>query len=290
MKLSVIIPCYNAAETIAAQVDALASQEWNEEWEVIVSDNGSTDYSMKIVERYRERLPHLIITQAHGRRGGAHAINVGASMASGEYLVFCDADDEVAPGWLAAIGEALREHDIVASKFDFETLNPSWTQTRMWMAQQEGLLTARFYPNFVHAGSCGLGIKRSLFEAIHGFDETIPVLWDTDLCFKAQLAGAQFYFASDAVVFIRQRNKLLSAFHQSRQWAEYNVLIYRRYRVPEKTFPRPWKLYFTLWRGLLLQLLFIRRREDWAKCVWAIGWLIGLLQGSIVFRAPPLPI
>jgi glycosyltransferase involved in cell wall biosynthesis len=43
VQLSVIIPCYNGAETIAAQLEALAGQQWSGQWEVIVSDNGSTD-------------------------------------------------------------------------------------------------------------------------------------------------------------------------------------------------------------------------------------------------------
>jgi len=52
MKLSVIIPCYNEADTIATQLEVLAKQYWSEPWEVIVSDNGSTDDSLAIVEKY----------------------------------------------------------------------------------------------------------------------------------------------------------------------------------------------------------------------------------------------
>ena len=54
-----------------------------EPWEVIVSDNGSTDETRRIVERFHGRLPGLRI------------------VAKGEALLFCDADDEVGPGWLA---------------------------------------------------------------------------------------------------------------------------------------------------------------------------------------------
>jgi len=59
MKLSVILPCFNGAETIALQLEALANQQWEGDREVIVSNNGSTDDSMEIVERYRDRLPNL---------------------------------------------------------------------------------------------------------------------------------------------------------------------------------------------------------------------------------------
>src|SRR6266545_10527 len=107
MKLSVVVPCFNSAKTIAIQLEALANQTWSEPWEVIVADNGSTDSSVAIAESYKKRLPHLRIVDASDRRGAGHARNVGAAAAAGDLLAFCDADDEVAPGWLSAMGQAL---------------------------------------------------------------------------------------------------------------------------------------------------------------------------------------
>ena len=107
MKLSVIIPLFNDAEYIAIQLNALANQNWSEPWELIVSDNGSTDGSLRVVEQYRKRIPNLRIVDSSDMRGAAHARNVGATAALSDNLAFCDADDEVAPGWLKAMGEAL---------------------------------------------------------------------------------------------------------------------------------------------------------------------------------------
>ena len=64
MKLSVVIPCYNEAKTIAAQLEALSQQQWSEPWEVIVTDNGSTDDTVKIVEEYYSQLPNLRLIDA----------------------------------------------------------------------------------------------------------------------------------------------------------------------------------------------------------------------------------
>lgn len=61
MRISVIIPCYNVASTIGCQLEALASQEWSEPWEVIVADNGSSDNSVAIVKTFLERIPSLVI-------------------------------------------------------------------------------------------------------------------------------------------------------------------------------------------------------------------------------------
>src|SRR4051812_42896987 len=114
--LSVIIPCYNAAETIGVQLDALTTQPCAEPFEIIVADNGSTDGTRGVVFRHQAHFPHLRIVDASARRGSACARNVGARMAAGDKLAFCDADDEVAPRWVAAISEALDRHDFVASR------------------------------------------------------------------------------------------------------------------------------------------------------------------------------
>ena len=83
MKLTVIIPCFNAANTIAVQLEALAQQHWCEPWEVIVSNNGSTDETVAIVEQYQKKLPNLRIVDSSDQGGAAHARNVGA-LAAGD--------------------------------------------------------------------------------------------------------------------------------------------------------------------------------------------------------------
>src|ERR671919_3057602 len=61
MKLSVVIPCLNAAETIGVQLDALRRQKWSERWEVIIADNGSTDATVSVIEANANGLPNLQI-------------------------------------------------------------------------------------------------------------------------------------------------------------------------------------------------------------------------------------
>src|SRR5215204_14430 len=106
-ELTVVIPALDAADEIAGQLDALAAQEWDEPWEVVVADNGSTDGTRAVVERYAGRLPGLRVVDASEPAGQAHALNSGVESAGAEAVAFCDTDDEAAPGWVAAMGEAL---------------------------------------------------------------------------------------------------------------------------------------------------------------------------------------
>jgi glycosyltransferase involved in cell wall biosynthesis len=285
VKLSVIVPCYNAAETISVQLEALANQQWSEPWEIIIANNGSTDDSMAIVERYRQRLPNLRIIDASARRGAAYASNVGAEAAKGEAIAFCDADDEAAPGWVAAIGAALSKYDFVASRFETEKLNaPMFSRKHI---QEERLMIASYPPYLPHAGGCGLGVKRLLHQKIGGFDESLLYLYETDFCFRLQLAQVRLYFVPEAVVHIRYRNSWLGMYRQSRGYSEYKLPLIKKHlalgaaKLSWMQLLRSW-LY--AWKELTKYLFQIRRKSDVTKFVWQLGWCVGRVKGCIKHR------
>src|SRR4051812_683799 len=100
--LSVVIPCLNAEDFLAGQLDALAAQDASFPWEVILVDNGSTDRSVEIAERYTDQLG-LTVVSAPERASQCYAQNVGVKVARSDKLVIVNADDEVAPGFMAAM-------------------------------------------------------------------------------------------------------------------------------------------------------------------------------------------
>lgn len=288
MQLSVIIPCYNAADTIATQLDALASQCWSQPWEIIVVNNRCTDESMAIVERYQKKLANLRIVDASARQGQPYALNTGAQAALGTSIAFCDADDAVGPGWVAAMGEALSQHEFVAARLDIEELNPPWVQATHVNPQRDSLQRIGYPPYLPHAGGGSLGVRRLLHEAVGGFDESLPYLHDTDYCFKLQLAGVKFHFVPNAVVHIRYRDKLGGAFRQARHWAEYSMRVYKKYSLSTgMTVSQPWRRHLRHWKQLLRGLPQLRRRGGRFAWVWQLGWLTGKLQGSIKCRLGP---
>ena len=284
MRLSIIIPCFNAADTIAAQLEALAGQRWSEPWEVIVSDNGSTDDSLKIVERYRERLPNLRIVDSSDLQGSSHARNVGALAATGEVLLFCDSDDEVAPGWLADMGEAAFRHDFVTCRLDTEKLNAPWLQKSWKNAQRDGPM--QFYPPYLPCGgSCCIGVKRSLHEAVGGFDESMLAMVDVDYCWRIQLAGTNLHFVAQTAIYYRYPKRFGRMYSQMRGLGKNAALLYKRYQplgMPKLS--RPWKTAVVALTGLLRRLPRIRSKEGLAVWVRAFGLYMGRLQGSIKHR------
>ena len=281
MKLSVIIPCFNGAKTIATQLEALDIQVWEEPWEVIVSDNGSTDRTCDVVEGFRDRLSHLRIVDASGKKGQAYALNVAVRAARSDAVAFCDADDEVAPGWVAAMGEALRDHDLVAGRFELKKLNPPWLA--LSHAQEHGLNTYR-YPSFMpHAGSGNMGVRRSVFQSAGGFDESIPYLFDTDFCFRAQLAGTRIHFVPDAVLHYRAPADLGSIWRKAGMNGQYNVLLYKKYRplgMPKLSL----RSGLAAWGHTLGGVMGLRNKADLAQWAWGFAWRLGRVKGCLKYR------
>ncbi|MGQ0556504.1 MAG: glycosyltransferase [Nitrospiraceae bacterium] len=287
MKLSVIIPCLNAAGTIARQLDALASQQWSEPWEVIVSDNGSTDGSMDVVKTYKSRLPNLRIVHASDKRGQAHARNMGATVASGESLVFCDADDEVAPGWISAMGEALSRWDFVACCVDFKKLGPAWMTKPVAHSQTSGLQPIGELSYLPHAGGGTLGVKRIIHETIGGFDESFALCEDTDYCWRIQLKGFALHFVPDAVVHVSVRDSIIGHYRQAVGWGEYRALLYKKH-LPFGMPKRTWKEGIASWKVFIVWFMksvpYIHDKNDLIQWARRCGMKIGRLKGSIKYR------
>lgn len=287
MELSVVMPCYNAGENIAVQLTALSRQVFHRSWEVVVADNGSTDGTLEIVKRHQTLLPGLRVVDASKHRGSAYARNVGAHCSRGKLLVFVDADDEVAPGYLTAIHAALSSHDFVASRFEIAKLNPQLSAVKFRNPQDTGLQRIAYPPYLTHAGGSGLGIKREIHYRVGGFDEQLPRLQDTDYCFRVQNLGYELYFAAGAVIHVRYNSHPAALFRQARLWAEYNELMYRRYGggVPMS---HPWFAYARSWYSLIRCLPRALRKDTRAGWMKALGTQVGLLQGAIRFRVPPV--
>ena len=93
MKLSIIVPVYNAEKYLHRCVDSLLAQDLNsEEYEIILVDDGSTDDSPKICDEYSEKYSQ--IKTIHKVNGGvSSARNVALDVTKGEYICFVDSDD-----------------------------------------------------------------------------------------------------------------------------------------------------------------------------------------------------
>lgn len=287
VELSVVVPCKNGAEVIGGQLAALSRQKWHRPWEVIVADNGSTDQTAAVVERHKKNLSNLRLVDASAKPGAAHARNAGVAAARGKAIAFCDADDQVGCGWLAAMGRALEQHHFVAARIDIGKLNQRQIAETVTNPQREGLQRVEYPPHLPHASGATLGVRREAHEAVGGFDEELPYLEDTDYCFRLQMSGFPLHFLPEAVVHYRFKDRPRGLFHQARHWGKYNVLMYKRYRQ-DMRLPNPWQRHLARWRTLVRRAPYALRSEHRVNWIKTLGTQVGTLQGSIKFGVPPI--
>ena len=285
MKLSVIIPCLNAARTLRDTLEGLSRQTWTQPWEVVLADNGSTDGSNDLALSFRDRIPNLRIVDASLRQGQPFALNTGAHAARGESIAFTDADDQVADGWVAAMGNALAQHEMVACRIDAAKLNPAWSQN---CPQREGVQKLWYPPWLPHVGGGTLGLRKDLFQKVGDFDEALPYLHDTDFCIRAQMHGVNIYFVREAVLYFRNRSTLADHYRQARNYAEYNVILAKRYWEPNVDKSMFWKCYAKDCFQLLRLARSARSRDCRFQFAWSLGRQIGRAKGVLKYRGVPV--
>ena len=275
------------------QLEALAAQRWSQPWEIIIADNGSRDNSIQVASKFLGQLPGLRIIDASAKRSASYARNFGVRAANADRLAFCDADDEVAPGWVAAMGEALRVHSVVYGQFRFDKFNEAARAEKAAQKWKGGLFQGRFLKG---GGTGNLGVKRWVHEAIGGFDECLPRNMDTDYYWRLQLEGYEIHYVPEAVVQVRMSrvNPSLGFLHRrKRDRAAANYWLYKRYRRFGMRPPPPLKNSVTEWLHHLKKLadkdtICKQKRDRWINIfVQQTGDLLGELQGRMTNPCKP---
>lgn len=286
-KLSVIIPCYNGAATLATQLESLSRQTWSEPWELILSNNRSTDNSADVARQFADRFEYFRIIDADERQGGPYAINAGAKAAQGEWLACCDADDEVQLGWVAAMGYALEKYDVVCGRFLFDKFNDPRLAEQSAEAWKDGLFKGRFLPG---GGSGNFGIKKWIHEAIGGFDECLPHAYDADYFWRLQLEGFQLHYEQNAAIQIRigrVNPTFFSLYRRSQNRFASNYWCYKRYRTFGMLPPPSLRSSLVKWWRTLRNGVCLFRKNHTAGEAWRLslarqtGELMGQVKGRM---------
>lgn len=269
--VSVVIPCRNAAGTLAAQLEALLRQTYRGPWDVLVSDNGSTDATRQIAEGYADRLPGLRVIDSGDRPGAGYARNVAAAASTADRLAFCDADDEVAPDWLEQMMLALDRNPFVAGRLDAVQLNSHRAIRSRTLPQSSMLQESAFGPGLPHASAENMGVERSLFESVGGFDPEVRILEDTDLCWRIQLAGTPLAFAPEVVVNVRLRSTFSGMWRQGRDYGRADALLRERFGAGSLEVAPDADA-----GGRIAGLSrLLRQNPSPEALIWALGWHLG---------------
>ncbi len=290
-RISVIIPCRNCESLLGDQLRAVARQQCDWPWELIVADNGSRDGTVALARSFEKTLPALRVIDASERRGAAYARNAGAAASIGALLLFCDADDEMGASYLQAMGRALESNAFVACRYDYARLNHSWlVAARDGGGQTDGPGTGFCHPTLAYAGAGGLGIRKAIHGAVGGFDESLRAgagQEDSDYCIRVQLAGSPLMFVPDAVMHVRMKTTVPAVFQQARAWAESGAYVRQRYHPDASADGTVLSTTTALIRHLGWRALKIRSSADLARCIWHAGWSAGWIEARVRMARRP---
>ena len=212
MKLSVIVPTYNAETTLPGLLDSISGQIY-EDFELIVVDDCSTDNSSSIVQEY----PCTLI-QSEKNRGPAYCRNRGAQKAQGDILVFTDSDCIVDRNWLDNIQRHFSQNSadaimgrlvIKPSTFLGDSISALGFPAggcigfdKVWKIDHNGYTDS--------LSSCNCAIRRDVFLKIGGFDETFPFPGGEDslLAYHLRRLNYRIGYCPDVLAYHAARDSL----------------------------------------------------------------------------------
>ena len=170
MLISVIAPVFNEAPHLPRFLEAITSQDFPGEYEVIVVDNGSTDGSLELLERHGG-----VTLLCEEKRGSYAARNRGIRVAQGRILAFIDPDCIPEPDWLAAIENAMdfAGREIVLGKRRYDTPSRALGRLSDYDSTVAKHVFSSDSPEIYFGYTNNMAVRRSLFERMGLFHEIL---------------------------------------------------------------------------------------------------------------------
>ncbi len=211
--ISIIIPALNEEDYIARLLGDLLKSSY-EHIEIIVSDNGSSDDTQKIVEEFVLKDKRVKLVHATPK-GVCVARNTGARHAKGKYFFFFDADMRIAPQLLKNSVEELETRELDAASYHFFPSSAAFLE-KIFFKFYDWIFTIRQYSKPIACGAA-LIAKCSVHREINGFDESLTMIEDMDYVRRAAKVG-KFRLLDQKVRFDMRRFKQFGMLKVTSQW------------------------------------------------------------------------
>ena len=184
MRVSAIIPAYNASKTIDLCLNSILKQDFPD-YEVIVVDDGSSDNTREKVKKYTVQL----VSNAHG--GASAARNAGFKASKGDILVFVDSDCVAKKDLIAKLIEPLEDPKIGITQAWWEVANKDKLIPALIFKTYEYFTRNLKYPDFLW--SYCFAIRRELLQKLGMFDVVWIRIEDVDFSYKVIKEGYNIY-------------------------------------------------------------------------------------------------
>lgn len=209
---SVIIPAFNASSTLALCLESITRLDYpSEKLEIIVIDNGSTDNSAEIAQKFDVKLlAETTIQSSYAAR------NKGIREAKGELIAFTDADCIVTPGWLKYLVAYWDDETIGCFAGEIEAYQPESLVEKF--SDREGILRQRCTldsPYLPYPQTANAAYRKLVFDQVGLFIPEMTSGGDADIAWRMQRQiGLKIRFVPEALVYHKHRTSLQGLYNQ----------------------------------------------------------------------------
>ena len=204
--ISVVIPAFNEEKYISNCLDSIVRQESAQNLEVIVVDNNSTDNTLKVIQKFRDRLNLKIVIEKKKGRGAARSR--GFQTAKGDIILGTEADTIVPPDWIEELSSKLIDKNVVAvtgpCKFEDCSL---LIKIIMNQFQPFGMVLYRVLFGYYWLSGFNFAIKKSAYVKSGGFNPELNTFDDIELGEKIKRFGKVVFIRNTPVIVSGRRFK-----------------------------------------------------------------------------------
>lgn len=269
IECSVIVPTHRGAHRLPVLLEALAAQDYDQPWELVVVVDGKLDATTDLLDSYRDRLPIVALVH-HEARGIVAAMNDGIHAARGRVIIRCD--DDLSPG-ISFLRLHMRHH---AGEKPVGVIGPtrdvfpdsSYARAYGIPANERALAAAYVRPDSYRwvGWAANNSVPREILLSIGGFDPRFVYGQDSELGYRLVLQGTAIIVDPD----LETPHRGPSTSIESRAGRAFVSGASRRlfesvHPGAHPPVPKPAGARSRIWNAAVLALAFIlRTREAWA--------------------------
>jgi glycosyltransferase involved in cell wall biosynthesis len=215
MKVSAYIPCFNNEKTIGTAIESILSQNYPVE-ELIIIDDGSTDNSKNIIQRYGVRLITI-----EDNKGRGFVRNLAIRECKNEFILCCDATNILSPNFLdIAIPFLINDQNACSISGPIKSQDKSNVVCR-WRSRHLFKDYVLHQPNSTNISSLityGTLMKRNVILELGNFDPLLKHSEDEDMAERINAANFHSLGHSDLEIICIKKNSLLEVFERYWRW------------------------------------------------------------------------
>ncbi|CAM1349151.1 glycosyltransferase [Tenacibaculum crassostreae] len=232
LKFSIIVPVYNRPQEIDELLESLTRQDFQDDFEVLIIEDGSENSSEEVVKKYTSQLNLHYFYKENSGAGASR--NYGMQRASGSYFIILDSDVIVPPQYLSEVKKALEEKYTDsfggpdAAHPNFTSLQKAINYSMTSVLTTGGIRGKKKSVEKFQPRSFNLGLSKAAFEKTKGFSK-MKAGEDIDLTFRLWENGFETQLITNAFVYHKRRSTVKQFFKQTFAFGTARPILNKKY-------------------------------------------------------------